>query len=108
MGIVGCNDRKTKRFLAGERVKEFQAFAEAVNKALSKLQAAVILSDLRLPPSNRFKALEGDKDGQYAIRINRQYRVCFKWAPHESVPAGTDALEAPGDADEVEINKHYE
>jgi proteic killer suppression protein len=54
-----------------------------------------------------FEALGGDRNGQYSIRINRQYRVCFKWAPHTSVIASTDALEASGDAYDVEINNHY-
>ena len=92
MAISGCKDRKTQRFLAGERAKEFQAFADSAAKALTKLQAAIILGDLRSPPSNRFEALHGDRNGQYSIRINARYRVCFKWAAHASIPAGTDAL----------------
>jgi proteic killer suppression protein len=107
MAISGCKDQKTERFLAGERVKEFQALASAAAKALTKLQAALILNDLRSPPSNKFEALAGTRKGQYSIRINRQYRVCFKWSPHASVPAGTDALQAAGDAYDVEINNHY-
>lgn len=107
MSISGCQDRRTERFLAGERVKEFQAFADAAAKALTKLQAAVILNDLRNPPSNRFEALHGDRSGQYSIRINAQHRVCFKWAPHASVPAGTDALQISGDAYDVEITDYH-
>ena len=107
MAIIGCRDRKTQRFLAGERVKEFQAFADAAAKALTKLQAAVILGDLRSPPSNRFEALRGGRNGQYSIRINAQYRVCFKWAGHASGPAGTDALQASGDAYDVEITDYH-
>jgi proteic killer suppression protein len=107
MAINGCKDRKTERFLAGERVKEFQAFADVAAKALTKLQAAVILGDLRNPPSNRFEALHGDRSGQYSIRINAQYRVCFKWAPHASVPPGTDALQVSGDAYDVEITDYH-
>jgi proteic killer suppression protein len=105
--ISGCKDRKTLRFLGGERVKAFQAFADATAKALTKLQAAVILGDLCSPPSNRFEALHGDRNGQYSIRINAQYRVCFKWTPHASVPAGTDTLQASGDADVVEITDYH-
>lgn len=107
MAITHCKDRKTERFLAGQRVKEFQAFAESAAKALTKLQAASILNDLRFPPSNRFEALHGDRDGQYSIRINAQHRVCFRWAPHTSVPNGTDALQAPGDAYDVEITDYH-
>ena len=107
MAISGCKDRKTEQFLDGQRVKEFQAFAHSAAKALTKLQAAVILSDLRSPPSNMFEALGGNRNDQYSIRINKQYRVCFKWAAHASVPAGTDNLQASGDAYDVEITNHY-
>jgi proteic killer suppression protein len=103
MAISACKDRKTGRFLAGARAKEFQAFADSAAKALTKLQAAVVRGDLRAPPSNGFEALHGDRAGQYSIRINTQYRVCFRWAPHSSVPAGTDAVQASGDAYDVEI-----
>jgi proteic killer suppression protein len=105
--IRPCRDKRTERFLGGERVKEFQAFAEAAAKALTKLQGATILADLRSPPSNRFEALEAHK-GVYSIRINRQYRVCFTWKPHAAASPGTDALQVAGDADDVEINNHYE
>jgi proteic killer suppression protein len=107
MAIIGCKDRRTERFLAGERVKEFQAFAEAAVKALTKLQAAVLLGDLRNPPSNRFEAMKRDRVGQYSIRINEKNRICFKWAPHTTVPPGTDALQVSGDAYDVEIVIDY-
>ena len=107
MAISGCKDRRTERFLAGERVREFQGFADAAAKALTKLQAAVTLGDLRSPPSNRFEALRCDRNGQYSIRINGQYRVCFNWAPHESVRVGTDTLQASGDAYDVEITDYH-
>ena len=84
MAISGCKDRKTGRFLAGQRVREFQGFEDAAAGALTKLQAAVTPGDLRSPPSNRFEALRGDRNGQYSIRIDAQYRVYFKWAPHAS------------------------
>ena len=64
MAITGCKDRRTEGFLAGERVKEFQAFADAAAKALTKLQAAVLLGDLRNPPSNHFEAMRDDRKGQ--------------------------------------------
>jgi proteic killer suppression protein len=107
MAIVGCKNRRTERFLAGERVPAFQSFADAAAKALTKLQAAVVLGDLRSPPSNRFEALHGDRSGQYSIRINARFRVCFIWMPHASVPAGTDTLQTQGDADDVEIIDYH-
>ena len=107
MAISGCKDRDTQRFLAGERVRAFQSFAEAAARALTKLQAAVVLSDLRSPPSNRFEALAGDRKGQYSIRINQKSRVCFRWAAHPAVPPATDPLHASGDASDVEIVIDY-
>lgn len=107
MAINSCKDRKTERFLAGERVKEFQAFADSAAKALTRLQAAVTLADLRSPPSNRFEALGGERKGQYSVRINRQYRVCFTWVPHGSAPAEADILQRPGDACDVEITDYH-
>jgi proteic killer suppression protein len=107
MAIRGCKDARTERFLAGERVAAFQAFADAAAKALTKLQAAVVLGDLWSPPSNRFEALRGDRRGQYSIRINAKYRLCFIWVPHASVPLGTDALQAAGDAFDVEITDYH-
>lgn len=107
MAIRNCKDKKTERFLAGNRVKEFEGFADAAERALTKLQAAVVLADLRNPPSNRFEALIGERNGEYSIRINGQYRVCFKWAPHIAAPAGVDALQVSGDAYDVEITDYH-
>ena len=107
MAIGSCRDKKTVRFLAGERVKEFQGFADTAAKALTKLQAAVILADLRFPPSNRFEALNDDRKGQYSIRINDQWRVCFIWVPHAPPVTGTDALQVPGDAFDVQITDYH-
>ena len=107
MVIGGCKDRRTERFLAGERIAAFQAFAPAAAKALTRLQAATVLNDLRNPPSNRFEALHGDRTGQYSIRIAAQYRVYFTWEPHASGPPGTDTLLTPGHAYDVEITDYH-
>jgi proteic killer suppression protein len=107
MPIRGCGDKRTERFLANERVREFEGFAKAAQKALTKLQAAIVLGDLRYPPSNRFEALGGDRNGQYSIRINDRWRVCFKWAPHETPAAGTDVLMVAGDTYDVEITDYH-
>lgn len=48
-------------------------------RKLDQLDSAVTLEDLRVPPGNRLEALEGDRAGQYSIRINGQYRICFTW-----------------------------
>jgi proteic killer suppression protein len=107
MAITGCKDKRTQRFLAGERVREFQGIADRAARSLTKLQAAVILGDLRHPPSNKFKALGADRLGQYSIWINDQWRVCFKWAPHPTNPEGTDILLTTGDCYDVEIVDYH-
>ena|SRR5579872_5357394 len=111
MPIRRCRDKRTARFLAGEHVREFQGFAEAAAKALTKLQAATVLGDLLFPPSNNFEALSGDRKGQYSIRINRRYRVCFTWVVTGSAATNatteTDLLKMIGDADNVEITDYH-
>jgi proteic killer suppression protein len=72
-------DKRTERFAPGDRVKEFQAFKEQAERRLDILEAAVSRSDLMLLPSNRFEALRGDRKGQFSIRVNQQWRVCFEW-----------------------------
>ncbi len=51
-------------------------------RKLDMIQSAVDLKDLRIPPGNRLEALKGDRKGQYSIRINEQYRICFRWTPN--------------------------
>jgi proteic killer suppression protein len=63
----------------GEFVKQFKAFETQALRKLDMLNAATRLTDLRMPPSNRLEALSGDRKGQYSIRINDQWRICFGW-----------------------------
>lgn len=72
-------DKRTEKFAAGERVREFQGFEEQAKKRLEILKAAVSRNGLMRLPSNRFEALKGDRKGQYSIRINQQWRLCFEW-----------------------------
>ncbi len=53
-------------------------------RKLRMLNRANILNDLKVPPSNRFEALRGDRKGQYSIRINDQWRICFEWSEGEA------------------------
>ena len=72
-------DRRTERFAAGERIREFQAFKEQAERRLDILETAVSRRDLMLLPSNHFEALGGDRQGQFSIRVNQQWRICFEW-----------------------------
>ena len=78
--IKSFKDKKTERLYTGQRVKKFQPFARQAEKRLRILDAADTLESLMYLPSNRFKALTGDRKGQYSIRINDQWRICFEWA----------------------------
>ena len=77
-------DKRTERFAAGERVREFQAFKDQAERRLDILEVAASLHELMKLPSNRFEALGGNRAGQFSIRINRQWRVCFEW-PESSI-----------------------
>ena len=77
--ILSYHDINTERFASGERIKEFESFARVARRKLMQLEIAAVLSDLRIPPGNRLEALSGDRAGQYSIRINEQYRICFEW-----------------------------
>lgn len=77
--IQSFKGKKTKQLFEGKRISEFQAFTRQAEKRLRVLDAADTLEALRMMPSNRFKALGGDRKGQYSIRINDQWRICFEW-----------------------------
>jgi proteic killer suppression protein len=66
---------------------------EVARRKLGYLNAAKVIRDLRVPPGNHLEALRGDRDGQYSIRINDQYRLCFRWVE--------------GNAHEVEIVDYH-
>jgi toxin HigB-1 len=78
--IKSCHDKRTSRFLAGQRVKEFAGFADQARRRLAILASATRLEDLAGLRSNRLEALKGDRAGQFSIRINDQWRICFRWA----------------------------
>ena len=77
--IRSFKDRKTRRFYEGYRVASFQGFADQATRRLTLLDNAEALIDLAALPSNRLESLRGDRAGQYSIRINAQWRICFRW-----------------------------
>ncbi|HNV08386.1 MAG: Toxin HigB-1 [Alphaproteobacteria bacterium ADurb.BinA280] len=72
-----CAD--TEALSRGDRVRRFVNFATVAQRKLRQLQIAGCLNDLRVPPGNRLEALKGNRAGQHSIRINDQWRVCFRW-----------------------------
>ncbi len=73
-------DRKTERFARGDFVPQFDPIRMKVYEKLELIESATRLIDLRNPPSNHFEKLSGDRSGQFSIRINRQWRICFEWS----------------------------
>ena len=85
--IASFADRETARLFRRERVCLFPAELQRVMlRKLVQLDAATALEDLRAPPGNRLEKLKGDRAGEHSIRVNDQWRVCFRWkqgAPHD-------------------------
>ena len=91
--ISSFADKRTEAFAAGDFVREFQGFERQAYKRLEILAAAAGLNDLRSLPSNRLEALKGDRAGQYSIRINQQWRICFEWPDGATGPANVEAVD---------------
>ena len=77
--IHGFADKDTERLFVDQRVRRFQAIERQARRKLLLLDAALNLDDLRVPPGNHREALTGDRAGQHSIRINQQWRICFRW-----------------------------
>jgi len=77
--IASYADKATERLASGHRVKRFEAIARIAQRKLLALRIAQTLDDVANPPGNRLESLSGDRKGQHSIRINDQYRVCFRW-----------------------------
>ena len=84
--IRSFKDRRTEDFFGGGHVRQFSGFKKAAERKLVMLDSAVKLGDLAASPGNRLEKLSGDRAGQYSIRINDQWRICFTWGddgPHD-------------------------
>lgn len=77
--ILSFRNRETEALARGQRVKRFASIEAIARRKLRQLQIAGRLSDLRVPPGNRLEALKGNRAGQHSIRVNDQFRVCFRW-----------------------------
>jgi len=78
-------DRETQAVFQGEFVKRLdRRVRQRAREKLKYLDSAADLRDLMIPPSNQLESLRGNRQGQYSIRINRQWRVCFKWKEGEA------------------------
>ena len=77
--IRSFKDRDAEALFDGRPVRRYRAIEEQVQRRLQVLDSAADLRDLAALRSNRFEALKGDRKGQYSIRINDQWRLCFRW-----------------------------
>jgi proteic killer suppression protein len=91
--IVSYRDKRTRDFAEGKRVKAFSGIERAAQLKLDRLEAAVSLQDLAVLPGNRFEALKGDRKGQYSIRINDQWRICFEWPSGSPGPSDVEIVD---------------
>lgn len=91
--IISCRDKRTRDFAAGKRVKAFSGFERSARLKLDRLEAAAVLKDLAALPGNRFETLRGDRKGQYSIRINDQWRICFEWPDRSPGPSNVEIID---------------
>jgi len=91
--IVSYQDKRTRDFAAGKRVKAFSGIDRAARLKLDRLEAAVELKDLGALPGNRLEVLKGDRKGQYSIRINDQWRICFAWPGGAPGPSNVEIVD---------------
>jgi toxin HigB-1 len=90
--IVSFKDKRTRQFAQGKLVKAFTGFERKAEMKLDQLDAATSRLDLDVP-GNRLEALKGDRQGQYSIRINDQWRICFEWPKGAPGPVNVEIID---------------
>ena len=91
--ILSYRDERTSDFARGKRVKAFSGIERSARMKLDRLEAATSKLDLAALPGNRFEALKGKRKGQYSIRINDQWRVCFEWSDKSPGPTNVEIVD---------------
>ncbi len=91
--ILSYRDKRTESFALGKPAREFRSFERQAWKRLEILDAAISVTELGQLPSNRLEALKGDRAGQYSIRINMQWRICFEWPPGAVGPSNVEIVD---------------
>jgi proteic killer suppression protein len=91
--ILSYRDKRTRSFAAGQRVKAFSGIGRAARLRLDRLEAAVMLQDLAALPGNRLEELKGDRKGQYSIRVNDRWRICFEWEGGTPGPSNVEIVD---------------
>lgn len=91
--VLSYRDKRTRDFASGKWVKAFSGFERSARLKLDRLEAATSLKDLAALPGNRFESLVGDRQGQYSIRINDQWRICFEWPGRSPGPSNAEIVD---------------
>jgi proteic killer suppression protein len=91
--VVSYRDKRTRDFVAGKWVKAFSGIERPTRLKLDRLEVAAAVRDLAALPGNRFEALAGDRKGQYSIRINEQWRICFEWPDGALGPSNVEIVD---------------
>ena len=91
--IVSSRDKRTRDFVAGKRVREFSGIERSARLKLDRVEVATSLKDIAVLPGNRFEALAGNRKGQYSIRINDQWRICFEWPSASLGPQNVEIVD---------------
>lgn len=91
--ILSYRDKRTRDFAAGKRIRLLGPVARAARIKLDRLEAAVDLRDLAASPGNRLEAVKGDQKGQYTIRINDRWRICFEWLQGANGPSNVEIVD---------------
>jgi proteic killer suppression protein len=91
--ILSYRDKRTRDFAEGKRVKHFFSVERSARLKLDRLEAATSVRDLAALPGNRFEALHGDREGQFSIRINDQWRICFAWEDGAPGPSNVEIVD---------------
>ena len=91
--IRSYGDKRTAAFARGERIKDFEAIKRPARMKLDRLEAATSLGDLAALPGNRLEALKGDRKGQWSIRVNDRWRVCFAWIEGDRGPSEVEIVD---------------
>jgi proteic killer suppression protein len=91
--IRSYRDKRTRDFAHGKRVSAFDGIARKTAMKLDQLDAAIGPEDLAALPGNRLEMLKGDRKGQYSIRINDQWRVCFEWPKGATGPMNVEIVD---------------
>jgi proteic killer suppression protein len=76
--------KETEKLFNDLAVRRFHSIRQAARRKLEMIEAAIAIEDLRSPPGNRLEILKGNRSGQYSIRINDQWRICFVWQNGEA------------------------